>query len=92
MNSNNNNNASSTTQNFKAANNQSNSPSTSGGSIQYETYQTFDWDFYLKETNSTAAPLECFKQVQRRVQELVQFFLLLLNLGGLDVIRFHKEM
>ncbi|KAL0113264.1 hypothetical protein PUN28_012430 [Cardiocondyla obscurior] len=37
-------------------------PSTSTGPFQYETYQTFDWDLYLKETNSTAASIECFKQ------------------------------
>ena len=38
-------------------------PSTSTGSFQYETYQTFDWELYLKETNSSAVPTECFKQV-----------------------------
>ncbi|XP_015118890.1 polycomb protein Scm [Diachasma alloeum] len=38
------------------------SPSTSSGPFQYETYQTFDWELYLKETDSTAAPAECFKQ------------------------------
>ncbi|XP_011311114.1 polycomb protein Scm isoform X2 [Fopius arisanus] len=38
------------------------SPSTSTGPFQYETYQTFDWEMYLKETDSTAAPAECFKQ------------------------------
>ncbi|KAH0558149.1 polycomb protein Scm [Cotesia glomerata] len=46
-------------------NNQSNishAPSTSTGPFQYETYQTFDWDLYLKETNSSAAPADCFKQ------------------------------
>lgn len=41
---------------------QNHSASTSSGTFQYETYQTFDWDSYLKETNSTAAPIECFKQ------------------------------
>lgn len=36
---------------------------TSGsGPFQYETYQTFDWDEYLKETNSIPAPTDCFKQ------------------------------
>ncbi|KAK0099166.1 hypothetical protein PV326_000003 [Microctonus aethiopoides] len=40
----------------------SHAPSTSTGPFQYETYQTFDWDLYLKETNSSAAPAECFKQ------------------------------
>ncbi|XP_011499412.1 PREDICTED: polycomb protein Scm [Ceratosolen solmsi marchali] len=39
-----------------------NSASTSTGTFQYETYQTFDWNLYLKESNSTAAPIECFKQ------------------------------
>ncbi|XP_063534943.1 polycomb protein Scm [Cydia strobilella] len=28
----------------------------------YDIYQTFDWTEYMKETNSTAAPQECFKQ------------------------------
>lgn len=42
--------------------NNSNSASTSSGNFQYETFQTFDWDLYLKETSSTAAPVECFKQ------------------------------
>jgi len=41
----------------------SHSPSTSTGPFQYETYPTFDWDLYLNETNSKAAPVECFKQV-----------------------------
>ncbi|XP_015604754.1 polycomb protein Scm isoform X2 [Cephus cinctus] len=57
--------APSTTQSFTGNNNQSNNshpPSTSTGPFQYETYQTFDWDLYLKETNSSAAPVECFKQ------------------------------
>lgn len=60
-----NNNVPSTTQSYTNTNNHttvSNPPSTSTGSFQYETYQTFDWDLYLKETNSTAAPNECFKQ------------------------------
>ncbi|KAK9884732.1 hypothetical protein WA026_007577 [Henosepilachna vigintioctopunctata] len=34
----------------------------SPGPFQYETYQPFDWDEYLKESNSEAAPLHCFKQ------------------------------
>ncbi|XP_034952161.1 polycomb protein Scm [Chelonus insularis] len=42
--------------------NTSHAPSTSTGPFQYETYQTFDWNSYLKETNSIAAPAECFKQ------------------------------
>ncbi|XP_043267271.1 polycomb protein SCMH1 [Venturia canescens] len=37
-------------------------PSTSSGPFQYETYQTFDWELYLKKTNSIAAPSDCFKQ------------------------------
>ncbi|KAL6264798.1 hypothetical protein P5V15_004895 [Pogonomyrmex californicus] len=60
-----NNNVPSTTQSYINTNNHttvSHSPSTSTGPFQYETYQTFDWDLYLKETNSTAAPVECFKQ------------------------------
>lgn len=59
------NNIPSTTQSFTNTNhtNISHSPSTSTGPFQYETYQTFDWDLYLKETNSQAAPIECFKQV-----------------------------
>lgn len=59
------NNVPSTTQSFTNANNHtsmSHPPSTSTGPFQYETYQTFDWDLYLKETNSQAAPVECFKQ------------------------------
>ncbi|XP_017886952.1 polycomb protein Scm isoform X2 [Ceratina calcarata] len=57
----NNNNVPSTTQSFT---NVGHSPSTSTGSFQYETYPTFDWDLYLKETNSRAAPIECFKQAE----------------------------
>ncbi|XP_056644274.1 polycomb protein Scm [Diorhabda sublineata] len=34
----------------------------SPGPFQYETYQPFNWDEYLNETNSVAAPLNCFKQ------------------------------
>lgn len=61
------NNVPSTTQSYTSTNNHttvSHPPSTSTGPFQYETYQTFDWDLYLRETNSTAAPIECFKQVQ----------------------------
>ena len=69
--SNNTNTASTTTQSYKTGiNNQttvSQSPSTSSGNFQFETYQTFDWDQYLKETNSVAAPIECFKQVRINV-------------------------
>ncbi|XP_024884244.1 polycomb protein Scm isoform X2 [Temnothorax curvispinosus] len=53
------------TQSYTTTNNHttvSHPPSTSTGTFQYETYQTFDWDLYLRETNSTAAPTECFKQ------------------------------
>ncbi|XP_012214643.1 polycomb protein Scm isoform X2 [Linepithema humile] len=60
-----NNNIPSTTQSYTNTNNHttiSRSPSTSTGSFHVETYQTFDWDLYLRETNSTAAPLDCFKQ------------------------------
>lgn len=35
---------------------------TGSGPFQYETFQTFDWDEYLRETSSIAAPAECFKQ------------------------------
>ncbi|XP_014476649.1 PREDICTED: polycomb protein Scm isoform X2 [Dinoponera quadriceps] len=60
------NNVPSTTQSYTSSTNNhttvSNSPSTSNGPFQYETFQTFDWDNYLKETNSKAAPIECFKQ------------------------------
>ncbi|XP_031638342.1 polycomb protein Scm [Contarinia nasturtii] len=31
-------------------------------SFQYESFHVFNWDEYLKETNSEAAPPECFKQ------------------------------
>ncbi|KAG5891166.1 hypothetical protein JTB14_000554 [Gonioctena quinquepunctata] len=34
----------------------------SPGPFQYETYQPFDWDEYLRETGSSPAPLTCFKQ------------------------------
>lgn len=37
-------------------------PLSSSGPFQYETFQTFDWDEYLRETNSIPAPAECFKQ------------------------------
>lgn len=59
------NNNASATQSYTNANNHttiSRSASTSTG-FHVETYQTFDWDLYLRETNSTAAPLEYFKQV-----------------------------
>lgn len=32
------------------------------GPFQYETFQTFDWDEYLRETSSVPAPSDCFKQ------------------------------
>lgn len=32
------------------------------GPFQYETFQPFDWEEYLRETKSTAVPGECFKQ------------------------------
>ncbi|XP_012280648.1 polycomb protein Scm [Orussus abietinus] len=54
-----------TTQSYNNINNQStvsHPPSTSTGPFQYKMYQTFDWDSYLKETNSSAASVECFKQ------------------------------
>lgn len=34
----------------------------SAGPFQYESFQTFDWSEYLRETGSEAAPQECFKQ------------------------------
>lgn len=37
-------------------------PTSSPGPFQYETFQLFDWEEYLKETNSVAAPLNCFTQ------------------------------
>lgn len=33
-----------------------------------QQYQHFDWEAYLKETNSVAAPLKCFKQVSYHIQ------------------------
>ncbi|XP_011168603.2 polycomb protein Scm isoform X2 [Solenopsis invicta] len=60
-----NNNVPSTTQSYTNTNNHttvSHPPSTSTGPFQYETFQTFDWDLYLRETKSAAAPIECFKQ------------------------------
>lgn len=38
------------------------SDSGSPGPFQYETFITFDWDEYLKETSSVPAPHSCFKQ------------------------------
>lgn len=32
------------------------------GPFQYESFHVFDWDAYLEETGSEAAPPECFKQ------------------------------
>ena len=32
---------------------------------QYEAAAEFNWSDYLRETNSSAAPLKCFKQVWR---------------------------
>lgn len=32
------------------------------GPFQYETFQTFDWEEYLKETGSLPASTSCFKQ------------------------------
>ncbi|XP_044737788.1 polycomb protein Scm [Chrysoperla carnea] len=37
-------------------------PNSSSGPFQYETFQPFDWEEYLRESNSVAAPAECFKQ------------------------------
>ncbi|KAH8341072.1 hypothetical protein KR067_005383 [Drosophila pandora] len=34
------------------------------GPFQYESFHVFDWDAYLEETGSDAAPAECFKQAQ----------------------------
>ncbi|KAI4458642.1 polycomb group protein [Holotrichia oblita] len=34
----------------------------SPGPFQYETFQTFDWEEYLRETKSIPAPQSCFKQ------------------------------
>lgn len=31
-------------------------------SFQYESFNIFNWDDYLKETSSVAAPISCFKQ------------------------------
>lgn len=67
----------STTQSYTNTNNHttiSHSPSTSTGPFQYETYQTFDWDLYLRETKSTAAPVECFKQVQSNINNSIYIF------------------
>ncbi|XP_055902326.1 polycomb protein Scm [Eupeodes corollae] len=32
------------------------------GPFQYESFHVFDWDAYLQESGSEAAPAECFKQ------------------------------
>lgn len=34
------------------------------GPFQYESFHVFDWDAYLEETGSEAAPAKCFKQAQ----------------------------
>ncbi|XP_017057417.1 polycomb protein Scm [Drosophila ficusphila] len=34
------------------------------GPFQYESFHVFNWDAYLEETGSEAAPAECFKQAQ----------------------------
>jgi hypothetical protein len=31
--------------------------------MQFDSYTTFDWDVYLRETNSVTAPPEYYKQV-----------------------------
>ena len=31
--------------------------------MQFDSYTTFDWDAYLRETNSVTAPPEYYKQV-----------------------------
>ncbi|XP_057340924.1 polycomb protein Scm [Microplitis mediator] len=83
-NTNTNNNNNSTTSNNNNNNNPasiSHAPSTSTGPFQYETYQTFDWDLYLKETNSSAAPAECFKQ---HVTPSVNDFKIGMKLEALD--------
>jgi hypothetical protein len=33
--------------------------------MQFDSYTTFDWDVYLRETNSVTAPPEYYKQVYR---------------------------
>lgn len=40
----------------------------SPGPFQYETFQPFNWDEYLRETGSFAAPYNCFKQSQHPPQ------------------------
>ncbi|XP_066599296.1 polycomb protein Scm [Prorops nasuta] len=54
-----------TTQSYPTTHNQTPTtqpPSTSTRPIKYEAYLVFDWKSYLKETNSSAAPVDCFKQ------------------------------
>ncbi|CAG5027889.1 unnamed protein product [Parnassius apollo] len=48
-------------QSGNAANGSENHSNNSTGSF-YDIFQSFDWNEYMKETNSTAAPQECFKQ------------------------------
>lgn len=38
------------------------SSSSPSGPFQYESFHVFNWDNYLKETGSIAAPNDCFKQ------------------------------
>ncbi|XP_055377745.1 polycomb protein Scm isoform X2 [Condylostylus longicornis] len=46
-----------------------NSPATTPtGPFQYESFHVFDWDAYLKKTQSVAAPSECFKQASNPPQ------------------------
>ncbi|XP_045769428.1 polycomb protein Scm [Maniola jurtina] len=49
-------------QSGNGANGSENHPNNNSTGSFYEIYQSFDWSDYMKETNSVAAPQECFKQ------------------------------
>jgi len=38
--------------------------------MQFDSYTTFDWDAYLRETNSVTAPPEYYKQVYQILLEI----------------------
>lgn len=49
-------------QSGNGANGSENHSNNNSTGLFYDLYQSFDWSEYMKETNSVAAPQECFKQ------------------------------
>ncbi|XP_047530895.1 polycomb protein Scm [Vanessa atalanta] len=49
-------------QSGNGANGTENHPNNNSAGSFYDIYQLFDWNEYMKETNSAAAPQDCFKQ------------------------------